>query len=177
MKSTLVLNASFEPLNTVSYRRAFGLILKGDVDIIEDSDSLEHSANGSMSVPYIIRYKEQRKVPYRSNPPWSRKKVLIRDEFSCVYCGNKATTIDHVHPQSKGGQDSFTNCVAACVTCNGKKGNMSLEELGWVLPRVPKAPSPYLLMFNRAIAHPVAKEIWRPYINAWTGESNIEFSN
>lgn len=177
MKSTLVLNASFEPLNTVSYRRAFSLILKGEVDIVEDSPYVEHSANGAMSVPYVIRYKEQKKIPYRATLKWSKRKVFIRDNFSCVYCGNKATTIDHVHPQSKGGGNSFSNCVASCVKCNSKKGSKSLEELGWVLPRMPKTPSPYLLMFHRAIANPIAKEIWKPYINAWTGEKSSELSN
>ena len=48
----------------------------------------------------------------------------------CVYCGNKATEIEHVIPKSKGGTDSVHNLVIACRKCNELKGKLSLKEFG-----------------------------------------------
>ena len=51
-----------------------------------------------------------------------RKAILKRDDNTCAYCGQEATTVDHIIPISKGGVDHETNLVAACTTCNyGKK--------------------------------------------------------
>jgi len=57
-----------------------------------------------------------------------RKKILERDNHTCVYCGQHGNTIDHVVPLSKGGRSTFKNCVCACMKCNLGKGNLSLEE-------------------------------------------------
>jgi len=50
-----------------------------------------------------------------------RTEVLQRDYFTCHYCSQPATTIDHLIPISKGGTDEASNCVAACVQCNSGK--------------------------------------------------------
>jgi len=51
-----------------------------------------------------------------------RKAILKRDDYTCAYCGQEATTVDHIIPISKGGIDHETNLIAACTTCNyGKK--------------------------------------------------------
>lgn len=47
--------------------------------------------------------------------------VLERDGFVCYYCGNEATTADHVIPKSKGGPAEPWNLVAACRPCNSRK--------------------------------------------------------
>lgn len=49
--------------------------------------------------------------------------VLRRDRHVCHYCGGRATTADHIVPKSKGGTDSMDNLVAACLPCNGSKGD------------------------------------------------------
>jgi hypothetical protein len=41
----------------------------------------------------------------------------------CIYCGNRSESIDHVHPQSRGGLSVTENCVPACLACNGHKGD------------------------------------------------------
>jgi len=53
-----------------------------------------------------------------------RLEVLQRDGYICAYCGNDATSVDHVIPRSAGGDHSLANLVACCIKCNGKKGNM-----------------------------------------------------
>lgn len=49
-----------------------------------------------------------------------RAKILSMDN-TCYYCGQEATTIDHVVPVSKGGITSEDNCVPSCYRCNSGK--------------------------------------------------------
>jgi len=55
-------------------------------------------------------------------------KILRRDGYTCVYCGNIADVIDHVVPYSKGGKTIKANGVACCNSCNMKKKGKLLEE-------------------------------------------------
>lgn len=46
----------------------------------------------------------------------------------CAYCGkppidDKSLTIDHVKPRSKGGEDTTSNTIPACKSCNQDKGS------------------------------------------------------
>jgi len=50
-----------------------------------------------------------------------REKVLIRDAYTCYYCGQEANTVDHIIPISKGGISVEDNMIAACVRCNSGK--------------------------------------------------------
>lgn len=58
--------------------------------------------------------------------PSRRERVLRRDGFRCVYCGEafpaEVLTLDHVEPRQRGGDDSEGNLVACCVACNRLKG-------------------------------------------------------
>jgi 5-methylcytosine-specific restriction endonuclease McrA len=55
-----------------------------------------------------------------------RLQVLARDGYVCHYCGQDATTVDHVIPIVKGGDPiSMDNMVAACRRCNSSKGSRS----------------------------------------------------
>lgn len=77
---------------------------------------------------------------YSAPMSWSKSGVMRRDGRICAYCGGHADTIDHVIPQSRGGKSSWEGTVAACFKCNNKKGDKSLEEMGWVLPFKPALP-------------------------------------
>jgi 5-methylcytosine-specific restriction endonuclease McrA len=60
------------------------------------------------------RYKAQRLV------------VLSRDGYTCVYCGQDATTVDHIVALKNGGDPiSLENMVACCKRCNSSKGSRS----------------------------------------------------
>jgi hypothetical protein len=51
-----------------------------------------------------------------------RMAVFERDEFRCKHCGTqKSLSIDHVHPESKGGPTTFENLQTLCRSCNSKK--------------------------------------------------------
>ena len=54
-----------------------------------------------------------------------RKRVLQRDQYTCVYCNQEATQVDHVIPRVDGGTHDMENLVAACAKCNGLKGSRS----------------------------------------------------
>jgi 5-methylcytosine-specific restriction endonuclease McrA len=62
--------------------------------------------------------KQKQKIPHNI-----RIKVYERDAYRCVYCGSfKDLTIDHEHPESKGGETYVDNLVTCCRVCNCKKG-------------------------------------------------------
>ncbi len=49
--------------------------------------------------------------------------VLERDNFTCKHCGSrKFLSIDHVIPESKGGETKIENLQTLCRSCNSKKG-------------------------------------------------------
>ena len=54
-----------------------------------------------------------------------RKAALKRDQYTCLWCGRPATTVDHIVPSSKGGSDLPQNLLASCMECNTKRGNRS----------------------------------------------------
>lgn len=168
MQSTLVLNASFEPLSIVSAQRAVTLILNGKASSVDDSAQTLRSVNGEVNIPYVIQLNEYVKQSARARPAnFSRRGVLVRDNFECAYCGSKATTIDHVFPRFLGGKNSYENCVAACSRCNHKKGHKTLESMGWSLTFTPKAPSRYATMLTRCPAGSEVQKTWAQYISPW----------
>jgi hypothetical protein len=56
-----------------------------------------------------------------------REQVRRHAHFACEFCGVTETdtggqlTIDHYHPKSKGGEDSFDNLLYCCTRCNQYK--------------------------------------------------------
>lgn len=63
-----------------------------------------------------------------SDPSSARQRILSRDRYCCVYCGetfpDEQLTLDHVEPRARGGDHSEGNLVAACRACNTRKGSM-----------------------------------------------------
>ena len=55
-----------------------------------------------------------------------RLAVLARDGYVCAYCGQDATTVDHIQSIKAGGDPlSLDNLVACCKRCNSAKGSRS----------------------------------------------------
>ena len=70
---------------------------------------------------------------YQQGPLYQQKLrsfIFSRSNNKCVYCGAKATEIDHIIPRANGGTDSTYNLVASCRACNEKKSNLTLKEFG-----------------------------------------------
>ena len=138
---TLVLNAGYEPLAVVSFRRALALVMNQKATIIEIDD--EHPVWGIRAVydrPSVIVLTRYVHIPRGRSVPVSRRGVLRRDAHRCAYCGATGTTVDHVMPRSRGGADSWENLVACCLRCNNVKGDRTPSEMGWRLRVQPKAP-------------------------------------
>ena len=56
-----------------------------------------------------------------------RLSILKRDGYICAYCGQDATTVDHVIAVVKGGSMwDRDNLVACCSICNSRKRDKSL---------------------------------------------------
>ena len=81
-----------------------------------------------------------RQIPTLSNP-----KLFARDRYFCAYCGGRfhfdELTREHIAPVSRGGIDSWMNCITACRACNGQKGNRLPEEARMTLLFLPYVPS------------------------------------
>ena len=138
---SLVLNASYEPLCVVSSRRALVLVVLGRAVVVEAGPDVARSERSVLPVPVVVRLTRYVRVPYRASVAMSRRAVFARDGGRCVYCGAGATSLDHVHPRSRGGGHTWDNVVACCARCNARKADQTLEELGWTLRRPVQAPS------------------------------------
>jgi len=51
-----------------------------------------------------------------------RLSVLASANYRCHYCGGPATEADHVVELANGGQNVAANYVAACKSCNARRG-------------------------------------------------------
>ena len=142
--AVLVLNASYEPLNVVSVRRAVVLLLMEKAQLLEAADERLRAERISLPQPTVIRLVSYVKIPYGLRMPLSRRGILTRDRLTCQYCGAQpgraSLTLDHVVPRSRGGQRSWQNLVAACSPCNRRKGDRSPREAGMTLAQTPRAP-------------------------------------
>jgi 5-methylcytosine-specific restriction endonuclease McrA len=82
---------------------------------------------------------------WRQTPALSNPKLFARDRQVCAYCGHRFPlddlTREHIVPTSRGGCDTWMNCITACRPCNGHKGNRMPEEAGMSLMYLPYVPN------------------------------------
>lgn len=139
----LTLSSTYEPIGTVSWRKAVRLVFMDKVITLEEYDEEIRSPNFKMKIPSVIVMKsgKTRKI---NSVRFSRKNVWLRDEGTCQYCNKtinvQSFTLDHVVPKSIGGKTSWENVVVCCYDCNQKKGEKTLKEVGFKLVKVPKKP-------------------------------------
>lgn len=80
--------------------------------------------------------------------PLSAEEALLSQEYEkvllagpCAYCGDPATTVDHIVPVNAGGSDSWDNKCGACRSCNSSKRDKSLLDfLLWTRERIDVSP-------------------------------------
>lgn len=163
MGSTLLLNATFEPLCVVPVRRAVVLVLLEKAEVVVAGSAALHAERITVSAPSVIRLTHFVRVPFRSRVPLSRRAVFARDGHRCQYCGRAAENIDHVIPRSRGGEHAWENVVAACRACNARKEDHLLHETDLVLRRPPVAP--HATVWIAAVAGRI-ESAWEPYLPA-----------
>lgn len=169
MKSALLLNATYEPLRVVSWKKAIHLLILDKAEMLEHHEGQEiRSASESYSLPSVLRLVRRVSVPRRS-VQFSRINVYRRDGFRCQYCGEEfgvdELTFDHVLPCSRGGTTTWSNIVTCCGPCNRKKGDRTPEEADMELLSNPKKPRwwPFTESSRNFEKHP---EDWHQYL--WT---------
>ena len=165
MSQVLVLNATYEPLNVVSLRRAVILLLKEKAEIVEAAGAWLRAERFLLPVPLVIRLVCYVRIPHSFALPLSRRTVLARDQYTCQYCGAQpgkaCLTLDHVIPRSRGGTTCWENVVTACGPCNRRKGDRTPEEAHLLVPRRPVRPRYLAITW---LAGSSAPEVWEKYL-------------
>jgi 5-methylcytosine-specific restriction endonuclease McrA len=160
----LVLNATFEPINVCSVRRAAVLLLKSKAEVLEHAAWELRSEHTAMPRPVVIRLVSYVKVPRDTHRrKITRRAVFARDGWTCQYCGSRSNlTVDHVIPRSKGGGSSWDNIVASCAPCNRRKGDRLPHQIN-MHPRVkPRTPGAHIFI---QLASPTIPATWRQYLS------------
>src|SRR6266513_2606606 len=161
----LVLNATFEPINVCTVRRAAVLLLKAKAEVIEHSSWELHAESLTLPRPVVIRLVSYVRVPRDTHRrKITRRAVFARDGWTCQYCGSRSNlTVDHVIPRSKGGPSSWDNIVASCAPCNRRKGNALPWQAGMRLLKQPRTPSAHVFI---QVASPTIPAAWQQYLAA-----------
>lgn len=170
MSRILALDASGQPKEWVSHQDAIIYHAKnlvawqlgegqGDVMFRGGENRITGTMSAITTAPIIAikgkthgSTKRAFKTPTLNNPD-----LFARDRHICAYCGglfrDSMLSRDHVKPTSRGGEDKWTNVVTACLSCNHKKDDWLLEEIGMELLYVPYTPNwaEALMLENRNV--------------------------
>lgn len=159
----LVLNATFEPINVCTVRRAAVLLLKEKAELVERASWELRSEHTRMPRPVVIRLMSYVNVPRdTARRKITRRAVFARDGWSCQYCGKRSNlTVDHVIPRSKGGDSTWENIVASCAPCNRRKADRLPAQANMHPRHKPKPPSPHVFI---AVATPTIPAAWRTWL-------------
>lgn len=171
MASVLLLNASYEPLDVITWKHALSLMLRERVVAVCD-DAIEiQSVSKVFPIPTVLRLRRYVNVP-RRNAHWHRVGVLKRDRYTCAYCGRRPGdrqgshilgkqdfTVDHIWPVSRGGKNTWGNTICACARCNQRKADRTPHEANMKLRWEPKTPRSTYLVASGEI--PTA---WKAYL-------------
>ncbi|HTO00626.1 MAG TPA: HNH endonuclease [Microthrixaceae bacterium] len=140
-RRVLVLNANYEPLHTTGWLRAVILVIEGTAEVIRQDEAVRvRSEKLDLAHPVVIRLQTYARFRAGRAAP-TRRAILARDSHRCAYCHYPADTVDHVIPRSRpGGVSTWINLVAACRSCNTRKGNRTPDEAGMPLHTIPYEP-------------------------------------
>jgi 5-methylcytosine-specific restriction endonuclease McrA len=161
----LVLNATYEPINVCSVRRATVLLLKEKAVLLEHASWELRAEHVTVPRPVVIRLIAYVRIPRDTHRrKITRRAVFARDRWTCQYCGSRSNlTVDHVVPRSKGGVSSWENIVASCAPCNRRKGDRLLRQADMRLLSQPRTPQPEVFIH---VASPTIPPAWRQYLPA-----------
>ncbi|MFN8449844.1 MAG: HNH endonuclease [Anaerolineae bacterium] len=159
-------------MSVITIPRAINLLLAEKAVVVEQSGEFLRTIRDKYPVPSVIALRTFVNVP-RRQAHWSRRGVLVRDSYTCIYCKaqpghmvkgkvlNKSDfTVDHIVPKSRGGKDQWGNTACACYVCNHRKGDKMPNEAGMRLAWEPKTPRTSYLV----IAVGSGVDAWKRYI-------------
>ena len=142
--------------------------------------------------PFLIYELKESDIPrggtkFRAVVRGSRTRAYIRtrcaesQRWRCCYCNcvmstnrnaKDCATLEHIVPRSKGGEDTYDNCVAACKRCNNLRGTHDLNE-DMTLPHVVTAPK-ILAGFDRRVRRGVQIKRNGGCIDTWFASLRID---
>ena len=162
--TVLVLNRNWQAIHVKTAAEAFcmlasgsarGLDIAGDGTIspvawdqwltlpIRDHDQSVRTPRGVARSPTVIVVSQFAGVPLR-RAHLNRRSLWQRDGGRCQYTGRllrpQEGSIDHVIPRSRGGPNTWENCVLAHRDVNSRKADRLPEEAGLRLLARPQAP-------------------------------------
>jgi 5-methylcytosine-specific restriction endonuclease McrA len=166
--AVLVLDVGMQVLRVEPWQKAICDVFLGKVEVIEYSkDRTIQGANRTWPLPSVVRTLKRFKRE-RIKVKFSRLNVYTRDDFRCQYDGQRypteELTYDHVNPRARGGKTTWENIVTACVECNKRKADKTLEQSGMRLLKQPKKPA-FLPVVSVKMDTRNVPEEWKPY---WT---------
>jgi 5-methylcytosine-specific restriction endonuclease McrA len=158
----VVLNTTYDPLAVIPSEKALVLVLEGKAYVNQVHPTRKfRSIREEFDVPTEIVLKKYQRTgaKYYKRAQLNQRNLFIRDGYTCGYCDRHAfeltpaeyLTRDHVHPQSKGGPDDWTNVVTACSTCNHRKDDKSVADAGLTLLVVPREPTVFEILRKRQL--------------------------
>lgn len=177
--AVLVLNADYLPHRVIDWKSAFVMIYSKDGEAAHVVATYEETVKDSMgrtyNLPAVIVLNEY-VASNNKFASYSKTNVILRDGCVCQYCGRKfqreKLTIDHVIPKSQPNKlpkgikaSSFSNCVAACNTCNAKKADRTPTEAKMRLLKQPKPITKGQKIYLDLTSRRIPNE-WKPYLES-----------
>lgn len=142
--------------------------------------------------PFLIYELKESDIPrggkkFRAVVRGSRTRAYIRtrcaesQRWRCCYCNcvmstnrnaKDCATLEHIVPRSKGGEDTYDNCVAACKRCNNLRGTHDLTE-NMELPHI-VTQKKEIAGFDRKVRRGLAIKRNGGCLNAWLDSIRID---
>lgn len=166
LNRVLLLNASYEPMRVIDWRKGLILWFQDKVEILEYHNSYARSQWLKFKLPSVLRLKTYVRKRRHPGVRFCRENVYLRDDHTCQYCGQefekKELTLDHVLPASKGGKKTWHNVVTSCRPCNQRKGNRTPHQAH--MPLLTKPSIPVWLPPRELQLSSPAPDIWAAYL-------------
>jgi 5-methylcytosine-specific restriction endonuclease McrA len=147
MQNVLLMNADYTPLGLITWHKAIKLMCKKKVEVVKYSETEIYNFEKTvkMLIPAVIRLIKYVRFLYGKRVPFNKHNLLIRDNYTCAYCGIKLgkhnASIDHITPRSMGGLSTFDNTVSACIPCNNKKDMKTCKQANMYPKFKPHTPT------------------------------------
>lgn len=122
---------------------------------------------GKFKIPSVVVTKNYDRIK-KWEPRITRNNIMVRDNGICQYSGKyigKNGNIDHVHPISRGGKNTWENMVWCDRSINTKKGDKTPSEAGLKLIRIPQRPNTFNVNYNKMTENPKWKPFLKNFIN------------
>jgi len=167
---TLVLNSYRMPVQAVSWRKAFTMIVSGRAEVMEEYENrIVRTAYETFHIPAVIRLLKSAVGFFRRGPRFNRTNIYLRDKGACQYCGLKVSKsefqIEHVVPRAKGGRTVWENVVVACEPCNQRKQDKTPAQARMRLLSKPVRPKSLPGMYSPVIQWETGMpDEWRDFV-------------